>query len=213
LEQSADLSQQFIDKKYLAEGGVASILLYPEILLKFLRKHDLLQYFNNTESLARATFLKAHKDYPDYLSAILEYKDGSVVQRASVQVMLDALLREEHLCPVRIMCEQGNHQLLLAPLSESNIAQLDQFYSMYRVDIARAYHVRRDILNRPFSSKELPPCLATLFIEQNTLYEQQGTDSVDGITVSNEQRNPDATIMSESPEKLAQLFRPEEDGG
>ncbi len=211
MEQSPDLTQQIIDDKYLVEGGVASILLYPEILLKFLSKHDLLQYFNNTEELARATFLKRHKDYPDYLSAILEYENGSAVKRASVQVMLDALLREEHLCPIRILRNKGSYQLLLAPLSEDNIAVLDQFYSIYRVDIARAYRVRRDILKKPFSSKDLPPCLATLFIEQNAVYEQQSVDSVDGITVSSGQCNPDATIMSESPEKLAQRFRPEAD--
>jgi hypothetical protein len=132
------------------------------------------------------------------------------VQRASVQVMVDALLREEHLCPVRIIRTGNHYQLLLAPLSESNIAVLDKFYSMYRINIARAYRVRRDILNKPFSSKELPSCLATLFIKQNAMYEQ-GENSLDGIMVSDELCNPDATIMSESPEKLAQLFKPEPD--
>ncbi len=211
MEQSPDLIQQFIDKCYLVEGGVASVLLRPELLLKFLSGHDLLQFFNDTKGLARASFMDADKDYPEYPSAILEYSEGSFVQRASVQVMLDALLREEHLCPVRILRDNGRYQLLLAPLSASNLAVLDKFYGMYRINIARAYRVRRDVLNKPFSSKDLPACLATLFIKQNSMYEQ-GADSMDGIMVSDECCNPDATIMSESPEKLAQLFKPKSDG-
>jgi hypothetical protein len=38
---------------------------------------------------------------------------------------------------------------------------------------------------------------------------EQGDDNLDGIMVSDECCNPDATIMSESPEKLAQRFKPE----
>jgi hypothetical protein len=208
LEQSPDLIQQFIDKGYLAEGGVAGVLLRPELLSKFLSGHDLMQYFNDTEGLKRASFLDADKDYPEYPSAILEYREGSCLQSASVQVMVDSLLREEHLCPVRIMRTKNRYQLLLAPLSESNIAVLDKFYSMYRINIARAYRVRRDILNKPFSSQGLPACLATLFIKQNSMYEQ-GDNNFDGIMVSDECCNPDATIMSESPEMLAQRFKPE----
>jgi hypothetical protein len=210
LEQSPDLIQQFIDKGYLAEGGVAGVLLRPELLSKFLSGHGLLKFFNDTEGLERASFQDADRDYPEYPSAILEYKGGSCLQRASVQVMVDSLLREEHLCPVRIMRTKNRYQLLLAPLSESNIAVLDKFYSMYRINIARAYRVRRDVLNKPFSSKDLPACLATLFIKQNSMYEQ-GDNNLDGIMVSDEFCNPDATIMSESPEKLAQLFKPEPD--
>ncbi len=208
MEQSVDLAQQFIDKRYLVDRGVAAVLLHPELLLKFLGKHDLLRFFSSSEGLATALFIDADINHPEYPSVTLEHTAGSLLQRASPHVMLDALLREEHLCPVRIMHNGDRYELLLAPLSERNIELLDQFYSMYRIDIARAYRVRKGVLKRPFSSKQLPACLATLFIEQNSIYEQ-GTAGVDGMLVSDGSCNPDATIMAESPEKLAQLFTKE----
>jgi len=206
LEPLSDISQAFVDKGYLEDKGVADILLYPDPLFSFLKKHKLLKHFTAAENQKVAYFVDARKDHPESNSAIVEYKDARFVNNASVQVMMDTLLREEHLCPIRIMRSGNRYEMLLAPLSEDNLAVLNQFYAMFRVDIAHAYSVRKDILNKPFSSGELPTCLATLFIEQNALVEESGPE-VEGIEVSDGSFNPDATIVAKSPEALVRLFK------
>jgi len=206
LDLQSDITRAFIDKKYLVDKGPADILLYPEVLFKFLKKQKLIDYFSNPDQLNVAYFRDAEKSDSESESCTIEYKQGKFLQRASIQVMLDSLIREELLCPVRINKSGEQYELLLAPLSERNICVLNQFYQMFRLNIAKAYRVRRDVINVPFKSSELPNSLAIMFIEQNAVYDSDG-ESVDGMSVSVESFNPDATIMKRSPEELMKLYK------
>ncbi len=185
----------------------ADILLHPDALAKFLKQQGLMNYFINHKKLKVAYFKDVDRTLSKFDSCVLEFSEGRVLKSASIQVMLDSLLREEHLCPVRIGKNADAYELRLAPLSQANVDQLDQFYEIYRINIALAYRVRRDILNMPFQTRDLPSCLATLFIDQNAVYEAQESYNPDGITVSAESINPNATIMASSPEELMKLFK------
>lgn len=206
MDLQSDITQAFIEKKYLVKNGPADILLDPDLLFKFLKRQKLLTAFIHTESLKVAYFRDTDQTHSESESCIIEYAQGTHIKRASIQVMIDALFREEHLCPVRINRSGNQYELLLAPLSEANLSTLDQFYKTFRINIARAYRVRRDVLKKPFKSSQLPDCLAIMFIDQNATYEQS-ENSVDGISVSDDSFNPDATLMMSSPEELARLFK------
>jgi hypothetical protein len=206
LDLQSDITQAFIEKKYLVKNEPADILLDPDVLFKFLNKQKLLSAFTHTADLKVAYFRDADQAHSESESCIIEYTQGTHIKRASIQVMIDAFFREEHLCPVRINRNGDQYELLLAPLSEANLLTLDQFYKTFRINIARAYRVRRDVLNKPFKSSQLPNCLAMMFIDQNATYEES-ENSVDGISVSDESFNPDATLMMTTPEELARLFK------
>jgi len=206
LDLQSDITQSFIDKKYLVEKGPADILLFPDFLFKFLKKQRLLNSFTNTKSLKVAHFKDADKAHSESDSCVIEFLQGTYIRRASIQVMIDAFLREEHLCPVRINRNGDQYELLLAPLSERNLAVLDLYYKAFRINIARVYRVRRDVFKKPFKSSELPDCLAMMFIDQNSTYDN-GEHGVDGISVSDDSFDPDATIMMSSPEDLVRLFK------
>lgn len=205
MELSTDITQDFIEKKYLFDNGPADILLHPKLLYQFLSRHGLVHYFSCPEQLEKAYFRDKDESQPELKSSVIEYPKSKVIKCASLQVMLDSLLREEHLCPVRLDRSGEDYELLLAPLSAENIARLDQFYIAFRIDIAKAYRVRRTVLNQPFSSGDLPSCLAKIFVEMNAVYET-GIGRVDGMRVSDESFNPDATIIGHSPEELVRLF-------
>jgi len=207
---STDITQDFIEKKYLLEKGPADILLHPKSLYHFLNKHGLVQYFGSPDQLEKAYFRDADESQPELNSCVIEYPKAKVIRSASLQVMFDSLFREEHLCPIRLDRSGEEYELLLAPLSADNIAKLDQFYTAFRIDIAKAYRVRRSILNQPFSSGDLPGCLAKMFVEMNAVYEA-GFDRVEGMHVSDESFNPDATIIGRSAEDLMRLFRKDKD--
>ncbi|MCP3870968.1 MAG: hypothetical protein GY703_23300 [Gammaproteobacteria bacterium] len=206
MQSPTDITQDFIDKKYLVNNGPADILLYPERLYHFLSRHGLITYFNNPDQLKKTYFRDLKGAAPDSESSILEYPKAKVIKSASLEVMLDSLLREEHLCPVRLDRNGDNYEILMAPLSAENLGTLDQFYVTFRVDIARAYSIRRGKMNRPFKSGDLPDCLAKMFVEKNAIYEQ-GMGRVNGMKVSDESFNPDATIVGMSPEELVRLFQ------
>ncbi len=201
-----DIAQAFIDKQYLVPAGPADILLNPHTLSKFLTKHGLLKYFVHQKNLKTAYFRDADPIHSESESSIIEFSEGKILKSASIQVMFDSFFREEHLCPIRIAQNGGQYELLLAPLSQQNIGQLDHFYQSYRINIVRAYRVRRDILNLPFKSGDLPDCLASMFIDQNVIYEEEESQA-HGISVGDEPFNPDATIMNASPEELMKLFK------
>ncbi|MCP3669352.1 MAG: hypothetical protein GY814_02730 [Gammaproteobacteria bacterium] len=201
-----DITQAFIDKKYLVPSGPADILLNPHKLTKFLSKHGLLKYFIHQKNLKTAHFREIDPPHSEHEPCIVEFSDGRILKSASIQVMCDSFFREEHLCPIRIAQNKGQYELQLAPLSQQNIAHLDHFYQIYRINIVHAYRVRRDILNLPFKSGDLPNCLSSMFIDQNVPYEEEESGT-HGITVSDDQFNPDATIMNASPEDLMKLFK------
>lgn len=206
MDSATDITQKFIEKQYLLEDGPADIFLYPQRLYHFLSKHGLIHYFSHPEQLEKAYFRDADESHSDSKSCVIDYPKASVIRSASIQVMLDSLLREEHLCPVRLEQQGEDYEILLAPLSPENLAMLDQFYVAFRVDIAKAYRVRRSVLNLPFKSGDLPDCLAVMFVEMNAIYEQ-GIERVDGLRVSDESFNPDATIIGLSAEDLMRLFK------
>ncbi len=202
-----DFTQAFIDRKYLVDKGPADILLYPDALANFLKQQGLMGYFVDYKQLKVAYFKDVDLMNSESASCVLEFNEGRVLKSASIQVMLDSLLREEHLCPVRIDKNADAYELRLAPLSQANLDQLDGFYEKYRINIALAYRVRRDVLNLPFQTRDLPSCLTTLFINQNAVYEEQELNNFSGISVSAESINPNATIMASSPEELMKLFK------
>ncbi len=206
MDSPTDITQKFVEKQYLIENGPADILLYPERLYHFLSKHELIHSFSQPEQLEKAYFRDANESHSDSKSCVIDYPKASVIRSASIQVMLDSLLREEHLCPVRLEQHGEDYEMLLAPLSDENLTELDHFYVAFRIDIAKAYRVRRSILNLPFKSGDLPDCLAKMFVEMNAIYEQ-GMGRVDGMRVSDESFNPDATIVGLSPEELVRLFK------
>ena len=206
MDSPNDITAAFIKRKYLVPGGPADILLSPGFLFKFLKKQRLLESFSNPAKLKVAHFRDADKAHSESEACVIEFSEGTHIKKASIQVMIDAFLREEHLCPVRINRNGEQFELLLAPLSEANLAVLDLYYKAFRINIARAYRVRRDVLGIPFKSSELPDCLAMMFIDQNATYDESDY-SVDGISVSDESYNPDATLLTASPEELAKLFK------
>jgi len=210
VESHTDITQDFVQRKYLVDNGPADILLHLDRLSHFLNKHDLIKHFSKPGQMEKAYFRDADPLNSDSASCVVEYPKAKVVRRASIQVMLDSLLREEHLCPIRLERSGAEYELLLAPLSEENLAVLDQFYVAFRVDIAKAYRVRRNILNLPFKSGDLPSCLAKMFVEMNLVYET-GIGRVDGMNVSDESFNPDATIIGRSAEELMRLFKKEKE--
>lgn len=206
MEPSTDIIQAFIERNFLVDKGPADILLHLGRLSQFLSKHGLLRYFSNPDKLEKAYFKEADRTHSRSASSVIEYPNASEIRSASLQVMLDSLLREEHLCPIRLEQKGDSYALLLAPLSAENLAQLDKFYIAYRVDIAKAYRVRRNILHKPFKSDDLPACLAKLFVEMN-LIDDVGIGRVDGMSVGDESYNPDATIIGRTPEELLRLFK------
>ncbi len=207
MESISDITQAFIAKKYLLPDGPADILLNPHNLSKFLKKHRLLKYFVKQGNLKVASFRDADPASSEPESPTIEFMDGKILKNASIHVMFDSFFREEHLCPVRIAHNNGRYELLLAPMSQENISRLDHFYASYKINIVHAYHVRQNELNLPFKSSDLPDCLAAMFIDQNAVYEEE--DSREGITVSDEHLDPDATIMNIPAEDLMKLYKKE----
>ncbi len=200
-----DITQAFIDKQYLVPNGPADILLDPRALSMFLIEHELHKSFMDQDKLKTAYFRDADSVNSDSKSCVIEFNEGKILKSASIQVMFDSFFREEHLCPIRIAQDKGEYELLLAPMSQQNIEHLDHFYQNYRINIARAYRVRKNTLHLAFKSGDLPNCLATMFIEQNTVYEEDES-RIEGITVSDEPFNPNATIMTASTDELMKLF-------
>ena len=82
MNSSTDITQKFVEKKYLFENGPADILLHPDHLFNFLNKHELLQYFGKPEQLERAYFRDADESHSDSKSCVIEYPKASVIALA-----------------------------------------------------------------------------------------------------------------------------------